>query len=67
VASKERENKQDGGSWFESGAIAGSGYAGWPGNSPDRADATVCGVSELMREGAEPLVRVMCGQEMAGG
>ena len=40
------------------GMIAGGGYEG-PGTSPDRADAMVWGVSELMRERAEPRVRVL--------
>jgi phage terminase large subunit-like protein len=40
------------------GMIAGGGYEG-PGQSPDRADAMVWGVSELMRERAEPRVRVV--------
>jgi len=40
------------------GIIAGGGYKG-PGQSPDRADAMVWGVSELMRERAEPRVRVL--------
>ena len=40
------------------GMIAGGGYAG-PGQSPDRADAMVWGVSELMKESAEPRVRVV--------
>ena len=40
------------------GMIAGGGYEG-PGTSPDRADAMVWGVSELMRERAEPRVRVV--------
>jgi phage terminase large subunit-like protein len=40
------------------GMIAGGGYEG-PGHSPDRADAMVWGVSELMRERAEPRVRVV--------
>ena len=40
------------------GMIAGGGYEG-PGKSPDRADAMVWGVSELMRERAEPRVRVV--------
>ena len=41
------------------GMIAGGGYEG-PGQSPDRADAMVCGgVSELMKERAEPRVRVV--------
>ena len=38
------------------GMIAGGGYDG-PGTSPDRADAMVWGISELMRERAEPRVR----------
>jgi phage terminase large subunit-like protein len=38
--------------------IAGGGYEG-PGTSPDRADAMVWGVSELMRESGEPRVRVV--------
>jgi hypothetical protein len=38
------------------GMIAGGGYEGL-GHSPDRADAMVWGVSELMRERAEPRVR----------
>lgn len=38
------------------GMIAGGGYEG-PGASPDRADAMVWGVSELMRERAELRVR----------
>ena len=40
------------------GMIAGGGYEG-PGSSPDRADAMVWGVSELMKERAEPRVRVV--------
>jgi phage terminase large subunit-like protein len=40
------------------GMIAGGGYEG-PGHSPDRADAMVWGVSELMKERAEPRVRVV--------
>jgi phage terminase large subunit-like protein len=40
------------------GMIAGGGYEG-PGKSPDRADAMVWGVSELMKERAEPRVRVL--------
>ena len=40
------------------GMIAGGGYAG-PSDSPDRADAMVWGVSELMKESAEPRVRVV--------
>jgi phage terminase large subunit-like protein len=40
------------------GMIAGGGYRG-PGESPDRADAMVWGVSELMKEQAEPRVRVV--------
>lgn len=40
------------------GMIAGGGYEG-PGQSPDRADAMVWGVSEVMRERAE--VRVWVG------
>jgi phage terminase large subunit-like protein len=40
------------------GMIAGGGYKG-PGQSPDRADAMVWGVSELMKESAEPRVRVV--------
>jgi phage terminase large subunit-like protein len=38
------------------GMIAGGGYEG-PGQSPDRADAMVWGVSELMRERAVVRVR----------
>jgi len=38
------------------GMIAGGGYEG-PGHSPDRADAMVWGVSELMRARAEARVR----------
>jgi phage terminase large subunit-like protein len=37
------------------GMIAGGGYEG-PGDSPDRADAMVWGVDELMRERAEPKI-----------
>ncbi len=40
------------------GMIAGGGYEG-PGGSPDRADAMVWGVSELMTQRAEPRVRVV--------
>jgi phage terminase large subunit-like protein len=40
------------------GMIAGGGYEG-PGQSPDRADAMVWGVTELMRERAEVRVRVV--------
>lgn len=40
------------------GLIAGGGYEG-PGPSPDRADAMVWGVTELMRERAEPRVWVV--------
>jgi phage terminase large subunit-like protein len=40
------------------GMIAGGGYEG-PGDSPDRADAMVWGVSELMKARAEPRVRVV--------
>ena len=40
------------------GMIAGGGYEG-PGKSPDRADAMVWGVSEVMREVAVPRVLVM--------
>ena len=40
------------------GMIAGGGYEG-PGHSPDRADAMVWGVSEIMRERGEPRVRVV--------
>jgi phage terminase large subunit-like protein len=40
------------------GMIAGGGYEG-PGQSPDRADAMVWGVSELMRERAVVRVRVV--------
>ena len=38
------------------GMIAGGGYEG-PGASPDRADAMVWGVTEVMREVAVPRVR----------
>jgi len=38
------------------GMIAGGGYEG-PGRSPDRADAMVWGIAELMQERAEPRVR----------
>ena len=38
------------------GLIAGGGYEG-PGHSPDRADAMVWGVSELMKERAVVRVR----------
>jgi phage terminase large subunit-like protein len=38
--------------------IAGGGYEG-PGQSPDRADAMVWGVAELLRDRAEPRVRAM--------
>lgn len=38
--------------------IARGGYEG-PGQSPDRANAMVWGVSELMRERAEGRVRVI--------
>jgi phage terminase large subunit-like protein len=38
------------------GMIAGGGYEG-PGNSPDRADAMVWGVTELMQARADPRVR----------
>jgi len=38
--------------------IAGGGYA-VPGQSPDRADAMVWGVDEVMKERAEPRVRVV--------
>ncbi|HEY6815312.1 MAG TPA: terminase family protein [Croceibacterium sp.] len=43
------------------GMIAGGGYEGpgGPKASPDRADAMVWGVSELMKERAEPRVRVV--------
>ena len=40
------------------GMIAGGGYEG-PGMSPDRADAMVWGVSEVMRERVEVRVRVL--------
>jgi phage terminase large subunit-like protein len=40
------------------GMIAGGGYEG-PGQSPDRADAMVWGVTEVMRGCAEPGVRAM--------
>lgn len=40
------------------GMIAGGGYEG-PGQSPDRADAMVWGVSELMKDRGEPRVRVV--------
>ena len=40
------------------GMIAGGGYEG-PGESPDRADAMVWGVSELMRERGVVRVRVV--------
>ena len=40
------------------GMIAGGGYEG-QGQSPDRADAMVWGVTELMRDRAEPRVRVL--------
>ncbi len=40
------------------GMIAGGGYEG-PGQSPDRADAMVWGVSELMKDRGEPRVRVI--------
>lgn len=46
------------GNWLEFGPIAGGGYEG-PGQSPERADAMVWGVSELMKERAEPLARVV--------
>ena len=39
--------------------IAGGGYEGPPGASPDRADAMVWGVSELMKERGEVRVRVV--------
>jgi phage terminase large subunit-like protein len=42
------------------GMVIGGGYEG-PGRSPDRADALVWAVTELMlgRRGAEPRVRVV--------
>jgi phage terminase large subunit-like protein len=50
------------------GLIAGGGYEG-PGRSPDRADAMVWAMTELMlgKRRAEPRVRRLCGARRPSG